>query len=103
MKTIIFLTIALLMLTGAAAYINVYPREISTGYQNIVVTLDHDADSVRTYIPYLEIYGRDRDTDNERSYIEMDIPEDAKGYYPVLVTVRDNNKIRKKGSWIYIG
>jgi hypothetical protein len=111
-KLILFLTIFFLMVASSLAYIGmVRPSELkqeSTFYVN-VLTRDkavHDA-SVHIYMPDFEIYRVSSEFDlgryNTKSItMGVDIPEDAKGYYPVKVTL-SNDEIRKtRYVWVLI-
>jgi Tfp pilus assembly protein PilW len=111
-KLILFFAIFFLMTASSLAYIGmVRPTEFrqdSTFYVNVVSggKSINDA-SVHIYMPDFDIYqgsynfnlGRDK---TKMIVMGVDLPEDAQGYYPVKVTL-SNDEIRKtKYVWVLI-
>lgn len=118
MKKIIILSILLflIVLAGVSALISrVYPREVQSGKSvEMVVTLfNHDSSTVRgarvtTYIPSLDVFDRSgnikvRAKKSGRVFLNLDLPKEVKpDYYPVIITIQDDDVREKRHFWVYI-
>jgi uncharacterized protein YxeA len=113
MKKIIFTLLFLLMITGVSAIVVRFaPYEMAPGLNRASVYVINHGDTIKdakisVNIPDLEL--RQQTQMNLKSgkvaktNIGLDIPENAKGYYPVRVTISDKTGVQKKThTWVYI-
>lgn len=110
------LLIFVLLLASVAAYISQsYPHEAKAGQSiTLVVTMFNHGDSsvkdarITGYIPYLNVRDKTgsfkiRSNEAARAFLEMDIPKASPDYYPVILTLTNDDGVReKKHTWIYI-
>lgn len=93
----------------------VYPYEADSGESTyVVVTMynkgpQRDDVQVKIYSPDLEIYEKSRNfnmrkrTASRAQFFVRFTGDAEKGYYPVIVTLDDNDGIKeKRHSWVYI-
>jgi hypothetical protein len=114
MKKIIFIVLLLLMTASVSAIVvKVYPPEVKPGANDMVVVVlnnEHTIENSRITVsmPDFDLEQRAQADLKSgkvvRAHFEMDLPKNAKGYYPVRVTVADENgAVKNIHSWVYVG
>jgi hypothetical protein len=113
MKKIIFIALFLLLIASVSAImVKVYPFEMKSGLNDVnIVVLNHRETiknaHVSLTIPDLdirqEVQMKLKTDKSVKTHIAMEVPENAKGYYPLRVTISDKSGVqRKTHTWVLI-
>ncbi len=114
MKKIIVLSLLFILIISAvsAIVVRVYPYHMSQGTATMkIVVLNHgttmnDA-KISVSLPELSLEQHIqmdlKSNKAAKAYVDFDLPKDAKGYYPVRITVADKKGVQKKThTWVLI-
>jgi hypothetical protein len=113
MKKVVFIVLLLfLMASVSAIMVKVFPYEMKSGLNDVKVIVINHGETIKNAhvslaIPDLDIRQEvqmNLKTDKAvKTHIAMDLPENAKGYYPVRITIADKTGVqRKTHTWVLV-